>query len=113
VVQIARGRTRPAIQYILPLLAVAIPAISIHFLKDHLKAHRELGPLLNASWLIAVGCTAWWWGYFGAVVISCLVIVTASLAATGHWIAPQMSFGSAALTFGDATQSRGRTSFCQ
>ena len=101
-VQIARGRTRPAIQYILPLLAVAIPAISIHFLKDHLKAHRELGPLLNASWLIAVGCTAWWWGYFGAVVISCLVIVTASLAATGHWIAPQMSFGSAALTFGIA-----------
>jgi PAS domain S-box-containing protein len=97
----AAGR-HPPVHYVLPLISLAIPVALIYFLRDYLKAHHHLAPLLNGFWLIALCCASWWWGYAGAILFSCLVIVTASLAATGHWIAPQLSFASTAITFGIA-----------
>ena len=87
---------RPAIHYILPLVSVAVPAALTYFLKLYLKTHHQIAPLVNICWLIPICAGAWWWGYAGGLGLVGLVIVAASLAATGHWIAPQIQAGSIA-----------------
>ncbi len=73
------------LRYGLSLASLAIPAAVTLVL----KTHTSLGPVISASYVIAVCAAAWWGGFLPGILASCATVpVVTAVATRGKFIIP-------------------------